>query len=94
MTELEEYQKTGMLGGYQPERVKRGKVKSGKVVPFYPDGVRLCAEDSAVGITREVYIDGCLIRVHSLFDLHPTKTPTDAMLRVIDGDLEKDSTSG
>ena len=94
MTEFEEYQQTSMLGSYKPERVKRGKVNGGKVVPFYPDGVGLCAEDGAVGITREVYIDGCLIRVHSLFDLHSTKTPTDAMLRVIDGDLEKESTSG
>ena len=94
MTEFEEYQQTGMLGGYKPERVKMREVGDGKVVPVYPDGVDLISEEGSVGIKREVYIDGCLIRVHSIFDLRPTKTPTDAMLRVIDNDLEKESFSG
>ena len=94
MTEFEEYQQTGMLGGYKPERVKMREAGDGKVVPVYPDGVDLISEEGSVGITREVYIDGCLIRVHSMFGLRPTKTPTDAMLRVIDGDLEKESFSG
>ena len=94
MTEFEEYQQTGMLGGYKPERVKIHEVGDGKVVPFYPDDVGLTSEDGSVGITREVYIDGCLIRVHSMFGLRPAKTPTDAMLRVIDNDLEKESFSG
>ena len=94
MTEFEEYRQTGMLGGYMPERVRMRKVGNGKVIPLYPDGVELEAEPDAIGIVREVYIDGCLIRVHSLFDLHPARTPTDAMLRVIDGELKKESTSG
>ena len=94
MTEFEEYRQTGMLGGYKPERVRMRKVGNGKVIPLYPDGVELEAEPDAIGIVREVYIDGCLIRVHSLFDLHPARTPTDAMLRVIDGELEKESSSG
>ena len=94
MTEFEEYQQTGMLGGYKPERVKMREAGNGKVVPVYPDGVSLISEEGSVGITREVYIDGRLFRVSSMFDLRPTKTPTDAMLRVIDGDLEKESFSG
>lgn len=94
MTEFEEYRQTGMLGGYLPERVKMRKVGDGKVVPFYPDGVGLLAENDSIGIMRKVYIDGRLFRVSSMFDLRPTKTPTDAMLRVIDGDLEKESTLG
>ena len=61
MTEFEEYQQTGMLGGYKPERVKMREVGNGKVVPVYPDGVDLISEEGSVGITREVYIDGCLV---------------------------------
>ena len=94
MTEFEEYRQTGMLGGYKPERVKMHEVGDGKVVPIYPDGVGMRSEDGSVGITREVYIGGRLFRVSSMFDLCPTKTPTDAMLRVIDNDLEKESFSG
>ncbi len=94
MTEFEEYKQTGMLGGYMPERVRMRKIDDGKVIPFYPDGVGLEVEPDTIGIIREVYIDGCLIRVHSMFDTQPTRTPTEVMLRVIDSDLEKDSTSG
>ena len=94
MTEFEEYTQTGMLGGYMPERVRMRKIDDGKVIPFYPDGVGLEVERGTIGIIREVYIDGCLIRVHSMFDTQPTRTPTEAMLRVIDSNLEKESTSG
>ena len=94
MTEFEEYQQTGMLGGYKPERVRMRKIDNGRVASFYPNGVEFEVEPDAIGIVRKVYIDGCLIRVHSLFDLHPARTPTDAMLRVIDGEHEKGSTSG
>ena len=94
MTEYEEYQQAGMLGGYMPERVRMRKIDDGKVIPFYPDGVGLEVESGTIGIIREVYIGGCLIRVHSVFDTQQTRTPTDAMLRVIDSELEKESTSG
>ena len=62
MTEFEEYQQTGMLGGYMPERVRMRKIDDGKVIPFYPDGVGLEVESGTIGIIREVYIGGCLIR--------------------------------
>ena len=94
MTEFEEYQQTGMLGGYKPERVKMREAGDGKDIPVYPDGVGLLVENDSIGITRVVYIDGRLFRVSSMFDLRPTKTPTDAMIRVIDNDLKKESFSG
>ena len=93
MTEFEEYQQTGMLGGYKPELI-RGTEVCGKIIPYYRDDVGVCSEDGAVGLTHSVYIDGVLFHVSSMFDVSPAKTPTEAMLSVIDADLEKESSLG
>lgn len=93
MTDFEEYQQTGMLGAYRPEQIGGMATDDGRVIPHYQE---VSAEVSCdtIGLIRELYIGGRLFRVHSMFDLSSKKTPTEAMLRVIDSDLEKESYSG
>ena len=96
MTEHEEYmeyQQTGILEAYRPEDMRTKIFGSGKVIPVYPD-MGLCSEPGAMGFTHEIVVGGRLFRVHSLFSMDAQKTPTEAMLRVIDSDLEKESYSG
>ena len=88
MTEFEEYLQTGMLGGYKPELI-RGTEIGGKIIPHYRDETGICSEDGAVGFTHNLIVDGVRFRVSSMFDLDSEKTPTEAMLSVIDAELEK-----
>ncbi len=90
MTEYEEYQQTGMLGGYKPERAHLYQTEDGKAVAAFRDA-SYCERDGCAVIEREMFIDGCLYRIHSVFEPDAKCTPTDAMLRMIDADLEKDS---
>jgi hypothetical protein len=93
MTEFEEYQQTGMLGSYKPECARVYQTEDGKTVTFFRDTAYWERDGCAVH-EREMYVGGRAFHVRSVFDPRPAKTPTDAMLRVIDSDLEKESTSG
>jgi len=93
MTEFEEYQQTGMLGGYKPECARVYQAEDGKVGTIFRDTTYWERDGCAIN-EREMYVGGRVFHVRSVFDPRPTKTPTDAMLRVIDSELEKDSTSG
>ena len=88
MEEWEEYLQTGMLGGYKPELI-RGTEACGKIIPHYGDEVGVCSEEGAVGLTHNLIVDGVQFRISSMFELDSTKTPTEAMLSVIDAELEK-----
>lgn len=93
MEEWEEYLQTGMLGGYKPELI-RGTEICGKIIPHYGDEVGICSEEGAAGFMHTLCIDGVVFRVTSMFDLGSEKTPTEAMLSVIDADLKKESDWG
>lgn len=92
MTEFEEYQQTGMLGTYKPEYARKTVTTDGKVIPMYRDTAYFERDDSCE-VCREMVIGSRLFRIHSVFESKAKKTPTEAMLRVIDSDLEKDSHS-
>ena len=93
MTEYEEYQQTGMLGGYLPERAREAVAPDGRVTPVYRD-TAVFERDASREHVREMYIGGRMFRVRSVFDSAAKKTPTEAMLEIIDSDLEKETSSG
>ena len=93
ITQDEEYTATGMVGGYRPDLIRMKECGNGKCFPVYKDSIGSCSEKGAIGNIREMYIGSRVFRVYSMFDVDATKTPTDAMLRVIDSNLEKDSLS-
>lgn len=90
ITQGEEYTAAGMVGGYRPDLIRMKECGNGKCFPVYQDSIGSCSEKGAIGNIREMNIGGRVFRVYSMFDADATKTPTDAMLRVIDSDLEKD----
>lgn len=92
MTELQEYMTTGMLGGYRPENA---------VLRQEDDGVNTMFRDTSVWERdgyfvreRKMLIEGKGFRVTSVFPSHPTATPTDKMLELIDAELKKDTRAG
>ena len=93
MTEFEEYQQTGMLGGYKPECARVYQAEDGKVGTVFRDTAYWKRDGCAVH-EREMYVGSRLFHVRSVFDLHPAKTPTEAMLHIIDSNLERESSSG
>ena len=89
MTEFEEYQQTGMLGGYQPSRaiLRKG---GDSVVTIFRDTMYQITEDGATH-QRETLVGDKRFLVTSVFPGEPTATPTDKMLAVIDTGLKKDT---
>lgn len=92
MTELQEYMTTGMLGGYRPENA---------VLRQEGDGVNTIFRDTATSeceggfvLERKMLIGGKCFHVSSVFPGHPTATPTDKMLELIDAELKKDTLAG
>ena len=90
MTEFEEYQQTGMLGGYMPEQARLYQSEDGKVGTLFRDTAYWKRDGCSVH-EREMYVGGRLFRITSVFPDAPTATPTDGMLSLIDMELEKRS---
>lgn len=90
MTEFEEYQQTGMLGGYQPNRAILRKEGDGSVATIFRDTMYQITEDGATH-QREMLVGDKRFLVTSVFPIEPTATPTDKMLAVIDAGLKKDT---
>ncbi len=86
-TDYKEYLKTGMLGAYHPKRAIRREME-GKVYPLYRDTVYTETEHG-IELTRNMIVGGKTFLVRSIFPSHPTATPTQAMLKIIDENLKK-----
>ena len=89
MTELQEYMTTGMLGAYHPENA---------VLRQEEDGVNTIFRDTSFWERegcfvreRRMLIEGKTFHISSVFPEHPTATPTDKMLGLIDTELKKDA---
>ncbi len=85
----EEYSATGMLGVYHPEDA---------ILRQEEDGMNTLFRDTSSWERkgcfvreREMLIEGKCFHVSSVFPGHPTATPTDKMLELIDAELEKDT---
>ena len=92
MTEFEEYQQTGMLGGYKPECARTYQAEDGSVATVFRDTAYFERDGCAVH-EREMVVGDRLFHVTSVFPDAPTSTPTDTMLELIDAELEKSSRS-
>ena len=90
MTDFEEYQQTGMLGGYKPECAHLYQTEDGKVATIFRDTAYFEREGCALH-EREMVVGGRLFQITSVFPDAPTATPTDTMLSLIDVELEKGS---
>lgn len=91
-TEYEEYRKTGMLGGYDPDRAMLRKTENGEVLTSFRDTCYQHQDDYSI-TQREMFIGGKLFYVTSVFPMEATATPTDKLLSLIDTDLKKEAHS-
>ena len=90
MTDFEEYQTTGMLGGYKPSDVSEWRYMGGN--KMFPGFKNTEYSESASGesqICRAMYIGGRLFRIRSVFEAGAKHTPTESLFHVIDSDLKK-----
>ena len=92
MTELQEYMTTGMLGGYRPENAVLRQEGDGVNTIFRDTATSECA--GGFVLERKMLIGGKCFHVSSVFPGHPTATPTDKMLELIDAELKKDTRAG
>ena len=92
MTELQEYMTTGMLGAYHPEYAILRQEEDG-VNTFFRDASFWKREGCFV-CERKMLIGGRSFHISSVFPDHPTATPTDKMLKLIDTKLKKDTHGG
>lgn len=89
MTELQEYMTTGMLGSYQPGRAVLQQTEGGVSTGFW-DTIHWEVEGREIH-ERRMLIGGKCFHISSVFPDHPTATPTDKMLGLIDAELKKES---
>ena len=89
MTELQEYMTTGMLGSYQPGRAVLQQTEGG-VSTSFRDTIHWEVEGREIH-ERRMLIGGKSFHISSVFPGHPTATPTDKMLELIDAELKKES---
>lgn len=89
MTELQEYMTTGMLGAYHPQKAILRQEEDG-VNTLFRDTTSSEREGCFV-CERKMLIEGKCFHVSSIFPDHPTATPTDKMLKLIDAELKKDT---
>ena len=90
--DLDEYLETGMMGAYHPDKT---------FVRYDGDGVctifrdtDLQKRDGCFVRERQMLIDQQEFFITSVFPEHPTATPTDKMLELIDAELKKDTHAG
>ena len=89
MTELQEYVTTGMLDSYQPGRAVLQLAEAG-VRTSFRDTIHREVEEREIH-ERRMLIGGKCFHISSVFPDHPTATPTDKMLGLIDAELKKES---
>ena len=89
MTELQEYVTTGMLGSYQPGRAVLQWAEAG-VRTSFRDTIHWKFEDRELH-ERKMLIEGKCFHISSVFPVHPTATPTDKMLELINAELKKET---
>ena len=71
-----------------PEKVKKRKLDGGKIIPIFRDTV-CTMENGRIDLSREMLVSGRCFQVHSIFNEKASRTATEQMIRVIDGDLSK-----
>ena len=90
MTEFEEYQITGMLGGYKPGDVSEWRYMGGnKMFPGFKNTEYSEGANGESQIYRAMYIGGRLFRIRSVFEAGARRTATESLMKVIDSDLKK-----
>ena len=89
MTELQEYMTTGMLGSYQPGRAILQRVGN-SVSTIFRDTTHQ-EKDGCMSCEREMLVGGKCFHITSVFSGHPTVTPTEKMLELINIELNKDA---
>ncbi len=90
MTDFEEYQATGMLGGYKPGEIVGGRFGGdNKVMPTFLNTKFSESANGESQIHRAMYIGGRLFRIRSVFEAGAKHTPTESLFHVIDSDLKK-----
>ena len=88
MIEFEEYNRTNMLGSYQPERALLRKTDDG-VQPVFRDAAYYYDEDAVV-VARDMMVGKHCFHVTSIFPSQPTTTATKKLLVCIDASIEKE----
>ena len=91
-TEYEEYQDTGMLGGYDPGGAILRETESGEALTSFRDTCYQHQGNHNIN-QREMLIGGKVFHVTSVFQMDATATPTDKLLSLIDTDLKKEAHS-
>ena len=81
---LEHYLSTKLLGDYAMAEVEGELEQDGKVAPCFSDSLLYMSKDSAL-VTRHMEALGRNFHIHSVFPAGPVATPTDKLLRLIDG---------
>ena len=89
MTEFEEYQQTGMLGSYFPDRAHLQEAADGTVSAVFRDTAYLDRGGCRVH-ERDMMIAGRYFQICSVFPDTPTATPTDKLYSLIDAQMEKE----
>ena len=87
-TEGQIYLETGILGGYMPEKVKKRTLGGEKLMPIFSDSV-CTIENGRIELRREILVGGRCFQVRSIFNEKASRTATEQMIRVIDGELSK-----
>ena len=89
MTEFEEYNRTNMLGSYQPERTLLRETDDG-VQPVFRDTTYHYDEDAVI-VERDMMVGKHCFHVTSIFPSQSTATVTKKLLAYIDASIEKEN---
>lgn len=92
-SDWQEYMETGMLGSYHPESAILRHTEDGSVATIFRDTIHEAQEGHDTR-EREMLIGGKCFHITSVFPGHPTATPTDKMLELIDTELKKEAHVG
>ena len=90
MTEFEEYQQTGMLGGYDPAHAVVRQAGNEEVGVTFRDTAYWKRDGCSVR-ERKMRVGDKLFQITSVFPDASTATPTEKMLALIDAELEKEN---
>lgn len=82
------YLDTKILGAYETTEVIWQSNSEGVYKRTFDDS-QICSEENQYTINRCMDVDGRFFKVHSVFPVNATSTPTEKLLAVIDNDLKK-----